>query len=151
MSKKFILLSLVTTLFFSCKSNKSTSSTQAQKVEAQNPETTVATTEVQKTDSAKEELYRFTVTFYSIGEGTENKYMTGFEDFIGIFSGKVGKNIDYERTPWGREGETDYCLKLKELTPKEQTDFILRTNELLKGAKWVHVYENQPCLHKRKR
>ena len=165
MLKNLLIISIASTFFMACKSNKETAAsaekTTTEQVKtsetkdqaaatATTPEAVVPETKI-KADSVKEDNYRFTVVFFSIGEGTENKYMTAFEDFIGVFAGKVGKNIDYEKTGWGREGETDYCLRLNELTPKEQTDFIDQTKEVLKGAKWVHVYENQPCMHKPKR
>ncbi len=165
MFKGILILSIASTFFFACKSNKETTATadttssaqtKPNEVKTESSPTTTETVAIPtetktKVDSAKQDLYRFTIVFYSIGSGTENKYMIAFEDFVGVFSGKVGKNIDYEKTGWGREGETDYCLRLNELTPKEQEDFITQTNEVLKGAKWVHVYENQPCMHKPKR
>ena len=86
------------------------------------------------------------IYFPSLKSRTAEKYRKHI-----VFAGKVGKNVDYEKTGWGREGETDYCLRLNELTLKEQSDFIAQTNDVLKGAKWVHVYENQPCMHKPKR
>jgi hypothetical protein len=165
MLKNLLIISIASTFFLACKSNKETAAsaekttteqTKTSEVKDQPvtssvaPEVAVKETTM-KVDSVKEDVYRFTVVFFSKGEGTENKYMTAFEDFIGVFAGKVGKNIDYEKTGWGREGETDYCLRLNELTPQEQADFIVQTKEVLKGAKLVHVYENQPCMHKPKR
>lgn len=103
-----------------------------------------------KTDSITDDLYRLTVSFYSIGMGTENDFIQRFEDSIGTFSGKVNKTIDYSKNSWGREGETDFCLKLNELSEKEQLEFIQETRKLLQDAKWVHVNENAPCRHLRK-
>lgn len=164
MSKTILLISLAGTFLFACKSNKDTASTvdstttvQTKTPEAKSeasvdtPGTKQVTSTTVKVDSTKDDLYRLSVVFFSIGSGTDNKSMTAFEDFIGEYSGKTGKNIDYERTPWGREGETDYCLRLNELDEKAQADFVKQTTETLKDAKWVHIYENQPCKHKRNR
>ena len=126
MLKNLLIISIASTFFMACKSNKETAAsaekTTTEQVKtsetkdqaaasATTPEAVIPETKI-KADSVKEDLYRFTVVFFSIGEGTENKYMTAFEDFIGVFAGKVGKNVDYEKTGWGREGETDYCLRL---------------------------------------
>lgn len=130
-----------------CKSTKKAtegSSTAKSETEAQLGSAPIA-------DSLKADLYRLTVSFYSIGSGTENEFITGFEDKIGSFAGKVGKNIDYEKSHWGREGETDFCLRLTELSKAEQDEFITMTRNYLKDAKWVHINENQLCRHKGKR
>ena len=165
MSKKILLLSLASFLFFACKSNKETATaadstvTSQTKTEPLTPEPTITTAPVEpvnagataKVDSSKDDLYRLSVVFFSIGSGTDNKAMRAFENLISDFAVKSGKNIDYEKTPWGREGETDYCLRLNELDEKSQAEFVKQTTETLKDAKWVHIYENQPCKHKRKR
>ena len=92
----------------------------------------------------------FFVSFYSIGAGAEYDFIIKFEDSVGKYAGKIGKNIDYEKSGWGREGETDFCLRLNELTLSQQAEFIKETRELLKTAKWVHVNENEPCRHRKR-
>ena len=101
-------------------------------------------------DPSQGEKYRLVVTFYSIGQGSEIRLINAFEDSIGAFSGLKGKTIDYEKVQYGREGETDFCLKLNELTPEEQEEFVRKAHETLKEARWVHIKENEPCLHRRK-
>lgn len=88
---------------------------------------------------------RFVISFYSIGQGSEYLISNAFEDSIGSYSLKFGKNIDYKKTAWGREGEIDFCLKLNELSPEEQKEFISMTRSQLKIAKWVNIFENYPC------
>ena len=102
------------------------------------------------TDNLKNNIYRLKVNFYSIGSGTENEMMLQLEDFVGTFSAEKKLNVDYEKSGWGKEGETDYCFRLKELDDSQQKEFIIKTKDLLKGAKWVHVYENEPCTHIKK-
>ena len=41
--------------------------------------------------------------------GSDNKSILAYEDFIGTYAGEVKKTIDYEKTAWGREGETDFA------------------------------------------
>lgn len=99
------------------------------------------------TDSV--ERVRLVISFYSIGMGSDNKSILAYEDFIGTYAGEVKKTIDYEKTAWGREGETDFCLGLAELSQSEQDQFIARSREKLRDAKWVNLYENSPCRHRR--
>ena len=94
---------------------------------------------------------RLVIMFYSIGEGIDFPISNAFEDSIGSYSLKIGKTIDYKKTHWGREGETDFCLKLNELTQPEQLDFISKTKSQLKKAKWVNIYENYPCPSRSRR
>lgn len=133
---KFIFPLVIAIIMISCKNNKSatTSMTKNEEVIDSIPEI--------KIDSND---YRLVLVFYSIGEGSEFPIFNAFEDSIGSYSQKTGKTIDYRKTSWGREGETDFCLKLNELNKTEQEDFISKTRLQLKKAKWVHIYENYPC------
>ena len=153
--KYFSIIALALVLGTSCKSPKegSTVATDTSKTGTQGTTatTTASTPKNAGTATAADSLYRLTVSFYSIGSGTEHEFITGFEDKIGSYSAKIGKNIDYSKSHWGREGETDFCLSLKELTNDQQAEFVEITKNYLKDAKWVHVNENAPCLHQGRR
>lgn len=95
-------------------------------------------------------IYHFTVSFISIGSGTDKKARQQFSQFIDQFSEKNNLKINVELTKWGREGETDYCLKLSELNKQQQDKFIADTKELLKTSTLVRYYENDTCRQKRK-
>ena len=152
---------LLTLSILSCKNNTPTNQTkqaekQTETVKIEN--TSVADTVQRKVletkgDPAPQKSaagnYKLVVMFYSIGEGVESEFVLAFEDSISAFSARIGKNIDYERTPWGREGEIDFCLQLNELSEVEKSLFISQTKSQLKKAKWVNVYENYPCKHRR--
>ena len=84
------------------------------------------------------------VEFYSIGEGIDFKTKEDFDKFLNTYT----KKLVYEPASWGREGEIDYCLKINELSPAEQTDFVKKAKELLSRSKLVHVNENAKCVHK---
>jgi len=136
------------TLFFcmACKNNSPVNSVNDPLKE--NPsEDSLAAAPILKKDSGS---YRLVIMFYSIGSGIETPLMKAFEDSIAVYSERVKKNIDYKKTPWGREGETDFCLMLNELTPAEQVDFVSSTREQLKNAKWVNILENSPCRNRRR-
>ncbi len=109
-----------------------------------------ASASMQKTDSIPAKS-RLVVAFYSEASGVDDKAIIRFEDSIGEYSGSLGINIDYEKTHWGREGETDFCLELSELNAQQQADFVAKTRELLKTAEHVNIYENEPCRHRRPR
>ncbi len=162
---KIINLGLIVLITFSvaCKTHKESPAQNVSKTSA--PESSPAITKPEETTGLtqnsgalaqepnldlKENLYRLKVNFYSIGSGTENEMMLQLEDFVGTFSAEKKLNVDYEKSGWGKEGETDYCFRLKELDDSQQKEFIIKTKDLLKGAKWVHVYENEPCTHIKK-
>jgi hypothetical protein len=138
---KVVIPVLIAFLWLSCKNNSPTST-------AKQEEKKVDSISQIRIDSGS---VRLVISFYSIGEGAEAPFMNALEDSIGSFSLRIGKNFDYEKTPWGREGETDFCMSLNELTPAEQADFINRTKITLSKAKWVHIYENAPCRHRHKK
>jgi hypothetical protein len=95
-------------------------------------------------------IYRFTVSFISIGSGTDHKAKQQFSQFIQQFNEKNNVKINAETTNWGREGEIDYCLKLNELNEQQQIQFISETEDLLKDSSLVRYYENSICRHKKK-
>ena len=91
-----------------------------------------------------EDTYRLVVSFYSKGEGIDNKVNEAFVKVLDSNS----KKIVYEPTHWGREGEIDYCLKLSELSSIEQNDFVKKVKEVLSKSSLVHINENAKCVHK---
>lgn len=129
----------------SCKQAKESSTT--------NPSTEKINTEIKSpiNPDSLPATSRLVVTFFSIASGVDFKAVVGFEEFIGEYAAEQGFTVDYEKTHWGREGETDFCLELKELTPEQQTDFVSQARKRLETAEHVSIYENQACKHRRKR
>ena len=126
----------------SCKQSKeSTATTQIKSAE----------TEVVITPDSLPAQSRLILTFFSVASGIDQKSLMRFEEFIGEYAAELGINIDYEKTHWGREGETDFCLELTELNPEQQADFVSRTRKLMETAEHLSIYENAPCKHRRKR
>lgn len=95
-------------------------------------------------------IYRFNVSFISIGSGTDRKAKQQFNEFITQFNNNNRVIITPEIVSWGREGETDYCLKLAELNNDLQNKFIADTKEILKTSKMVRYKENCTCRQMRK-
>ncbi len=136
----FCLISLIAGT--SCKQAKEAAAApEIEKVDAEAPS---------KPDSFPAQS-RLVLTFFSVASGVDFKSLTSFEEFIGVYAAEIGINIDYEKTHWGREGETDFCLGLSELDPEQQADFVSRTRKLMETAEHLSIYENAPCKHRRKR
>ena len=119
-------------MFFSCKGIKTTTQVKNN----------------QKKEQSSDDTYRFNISFISIGSGTDGKARQLFLDFIKDFEAKKNFLIELETVKWGREGETDYCLKLTQLNSDEQAKFISDIKELLKTSKLVRYSENTTCKKK---
>jgi hypothetical protein len=129
------LYALLLLAFLSCKQNKVTTT-------GDTPKTTPKEQGV-----TSDPLYRFTVSFISIGTGIDAKAKQAFLDFVQAFNTKNNVDVQVEKTSWGREGETDYCLKLTELKEDAQARFIAETKEVLKNSTRVR-YKVIDRLHK---
>lgn len=86
----------------------------------------------------------FVVSFYSRGEGIDATIKDEFVKFLDSYA----KNITYQSTHWGREGEIDYCIKINELSPSEQDSFVKKSKEILNKSALVHINKNMKCVHK---
>jgi len=137
---KIIITLLFALSLITCKNNKEASASKSESKEEKKTETSAT-----PAGDVIAEKYRLVVLFFSIGEGAEYPLIIAFEDSIGSYAQKIGKTIDYMKKGWGREGETDFCLSLKELTKSEQDEFIDMTKTQLKKAKWVNIFENYAC------
>lgn len=89
--------------------------------------------------------YDLTASFYSIGEGTDAATMEKFIQFLDTYRDKITIN----KTPWGREGEIDYCINLTNLEENAKSEFLKKAKGILAASKLVHVNENAPCRNKR--
>ena len=141
--KKIISIIVIALIYFSCKNNSPSTSKQ---------ETIKSDSLIQlKKDTNN---CRLVVRFAAPSRPEDDlPLVRSYEDSIGSFSLYFSKTIDYKKNPWGPEGETDFCLKLNELTEAEQKEFINRSKAMLEKWKWVHFYEYYPCpnvVHHRK-
>jgi hypothetical protein len=123
MKTRIILLLSIVMLAAACKNNKN----------------------VQKTD----DTYRVIVSFISKGEGPDSKTLATFESYLITYGKKIGETIIYDKYPWGKEGESDYCFYCKEMKNGEQKDFVTGLTNLTKEAPMVLVKENAVCMHKK--
>ena len=89
-------------------------------------------------------LNNLVVSFYSTGSGTNYKAALMLEDFISDYSRKTKTVVPMKKTPWGKEGEVDYCIELSGWQPEVKEKFIKSVKDMLRGIQ-VHIYENHPC------
>ncbi|MBI4931886.1 MAG: hypothetical protein HY841_14080 [Bacteroidetes bacterium] len=147
-----IIISSVLLSVDSCQNKKSAptdssayTTPQQQTTTTSAPTQTIIPQPINGPANPKEENERFVVSFYSIGQGIDSKVNEEFVKFLDTYPNP--KKINYSPSHWGREGEVDYCLTLKELTPAEQTEFVKKATELLAKSKLVHTKENAKCDH----
>src|ERR1041385_9101480 len=96
--------------------------------------TTVAADSVQ-------DIYRVTIAFISKEIGIDSKTQESFENWLKDYP----KHPAYEVTHWGREGEMNYCLKLNELSTREQEIFVRDVRTQLTDKELVFVTEYAKC------
>lgn len=136
MQRKNIALFIICSVLFmsfSCKSNSLTKASNKDKQSVDNQK------------SMQEEKYPLVLSFYSIGTGVDGNHLRKFSEFLESYQPKLNPII----TPWGGEGEVDFCFTLSELSTKQQNQFVKQVREQLKDCKLVHINENAPCVHKR--
>ncbi len=106
-----------------------------------NPPDSVVTTVVAPVADSANTIYRLTISFISKGEGIDYKTQESFENWLKA----QPKHPAYEVTHWGREGETNYCLKLNELSTREQEIFVRDVRTQLTDKELVFIAENAVC------
>src|ERR1051326_2442260 len=103
------------------------SSTTTSNAPATTTSTQITPQPINTTASPKEEeaTVRFIVSFYSIGEGVDEDLNKEFVKFLDSFP----KKIEYEKKNWGRGGEFDYCLALKDFSDAEKDEFARKAKK----------------------
>jgi hypothetical protein len=89
------------------------------------------------------------VSFYSRGAGSDYEAIAEFDRFLADYASKNKKVPRFERIPWGREGEMDYCIQWNELSPDEKGRFEEQLKQILKKSELVHISYNATCAHRR--
>lgn len=87
---------------------------------------------------------RMVISFISKGAGIDAKEYEKIKAYIDNHPKKPA----YEVRNWGREGEKDFLLNLKELTPNEQELFVQEIKKLISSPEMVHIRENENYVKK---
>lgn len=130
MKQVFFLAALISLAcpFTCCKAKKQVSSTTESLTTSTNPQT---------------EKYRVIISFISKGAGTDGEKRQAIMSYIEKHPKKPENSIVH----WGREGETDFCLNLKELSKTEQTEFVNEIKKLAGGSDLIFISENAEKQH----
>jgi hypothetical protein len=94
--------------------------------------------------------YRIIVSFISTGQGLDIKAKGEFKNYISNFEQSQNVKISYEEIHWGREGEVDYCMMLKELNSVQQNSFVDGLKTMFISNKLIFIKENSPYMNIRK-
>jgi len=128
MKTKIILFLSVIMLTVACKHTKST----------------------EKSTSAPEATkYRVIASFASKASGPDATAIAKLESYLISFGKKEKVTISYDKVPWGKEGEMDYCFTLTELSKSKQDEFVKGLTNLTKSSPTVSITENSVCSHKK--
>ncbi len=100
-----------------------------------------------KSDTMK---YDLVVSFYSIGSGIDRTILKEYINFLNENKENYSNSFSYERVPWGREGEVDFCIQLFNLKEKEIETFKNNSNTILRKSSMVHSTENAICNKRRR-
>ena len=109
--------------------------------------TSCATTkEVNKQSSNTTMTKHLTVSFYSPGNGINEKAKAVYDAFLK----EKYSELKFETIYWGREGEVDYCFQNIAMFEKERVIFVKETKKLLAKFGKINITENEPCRAGRK-
>lgn len=138
MRSVIIILTVASVSLGACKSKKAQNATAS----AEAPKTTEVVNLAEKT----KEVFPLVVSFYSPGDGINGE---AHQQFLQLLS---AQEIEVEpgMTPWGREGERDYCMTLEEMGPRSRITFINEVKQLLGDADKVRLMFDSPCVNKMK-
>jgi len=96
-------------------------------------------------------IYSLVVSFYSIGSGIDFNVAKEYNQMLSSYTTSEGFLLDFDKVSWGREGETDFCIRLNNFSKKEKEIFIEKSQRILKKTERVHTKENASCRQKRPR
>lgn len=84
------------------------------------------------------QIVRLKVSFISIGQGINFEAVKYFSQVIEKFNKEQKVNLKYDKIPWGREGEFNYCF----YEQKKIDKFIELTKKEMKKYENVELHEN---------
>lgn len=90
------------------------------------------------TNDDKKKVYRLVVYFISKGSGVNSEVLQK----IDAYAENHPKKPAVDKIRWGREGEVDYGFMLRELSTKEQDEFVSEVKKIIGRTDLVRVKEN---------
>ena len=136
-----------------CKTAKSTKKSEAETKPTVTTESVISTPVISKDTIVKKDpgpKYDLIVSFFSIGAGIDGQSVKILDDFIVNFQKDKNVIINYEANAWGREGETDYCFTLTNLSKEVAEKFTVNVKSFFSNNQLIRMSENAYFTHKRK-
>lgn len=128
--KSLVLNGIITILFsFAC------ANCQAQKNQTKPQSAETATAQNPKTKKLK---FALIISFTSHAYGIDGEKYDAIIKYISTHP----KKPKYKLYGWGREGERDICMNLKELTKRERKAFIKKIKKIANGSDRVLINLN---------
>jgi hypothetical protein len=100
-------------------------------------------------DSKDDLTFDMIISFISKGEGISRTLKPKIDEAILAFNTKHNLKISSSTLNWGKEGETDYNLMLKNLSTSQKKEFISSIEEIVGSSDMTHITYNQKSVHKR--
>ncbi len=89
-------------------------------------------------------IARVVVSFISQGQGTDTKTKEKLRDWL------KEQNVAYEEKNWGREGETNFCIFLKEKRDSRQQEIFVKNLRTFIGENQLVIVEEYGKCDRRK-
>ncbi|GEM_PF-2407520 len=89
------------------------------------------------------------VTFSSRGSGIDGKAIDKLESLISSLGLNNSKTAQFEKVPWGREGEVDYCFDLSVIENDLALNLKTKIESEFSDNKLVQVEQHENCPRKR--
>ncbi len=94
----------------------------------------------EKSSPQNADTVRFMVAFISQGMGIDDTQKAKLDAWLAKQNG-----VQYNVSPWGREGEMNYCFPLKNTSAGDQQKFINDLKSQITKRDLVYFYENVAC------
>ena len=88
---------------------------------------------------------KLSVSFFSIGSGIDYKKKVELDRFILDFQKSENVSLNIEKYKWGKEGEEDYCIDLKQISKDRQSLFVEKVRQLSASSNLIKINEVDSC------
>lgn len=85
------------------------------------------------------------IEFISFGAGTDYQSRERVDAAIANFEKQYGAKVPLAIRPWGREGESTYCLTLTSLPSRKGDELVKAVKTAANGSERVRVEESEKC------
>lgn len=120
---KILVVSFLTLLFVSCKTEEKVINNKS---------------EVSQTNNIK-------VSFISIGSGIDKNGIKQLESLISQFESNNKVKLNIYIKSWGREGEKDYCIDCSAISSDKKKELRLTIEQMFIESKLTRIISDNSC------